>query len=104
MRGDVVKIMILGVTVTVHFIGIPNTNPVLSAMIGQKVPVETIVRDVEKKPCPPVPVLGHVMWNMRKDDAGEASHETTFPKVRRESIECTVTVIEYIRSHILVTK
>src|SRR6056297_4117148 len=53
-------------------------------MIGQKVPVETIVRDVEKKPCPPVPVLGHVMWNMRKDDAGEASHETTLPKVRSD--------------------
>ena len=38
--------------------------------------IEAIVRVAKKRPCPPVPALSHVMRNMRKDDASEASHGT----------------------------
>jgi len=63
----------------------PNADPVPSAMVGQKVAIAPVIRIAEKRPHPPVTTLGHVVRNMWKDDAGEASHA-----VRLTAIEVRV--------------
>ena len=35
-----------------------------------------VIRVAEKRPRPSVAALGHMVRNMRKNDAGEASHVT----------------------------
>ena len=54
-------------------------------MVGQKVAIAPVIRIAEKRPRPPVTTLGHVVRNMWKDDAGEASHA-----VRLTAIEVRV--------------